>query len=253
MFLLKTLVLVIVCSLSLLFLITTFVSATSEPVPFEVDFDITDDEDEHFDSETFESYSAFNPGEDLGEAGRTINDIIRKNLNKVLKKHDHQNFDKSTNSEMNPELSATGAGGMKAKYRAKQQSTDMLRRKRVQSNHVCPDETAPKIGDRVLLHIPSREHLMPRFTGMRVFAPPHAEYHLDRVTGAFRDSQHISDHHFGAKLLYVFDEHVIQGVWPVHDIMQLHRDLKVVVKDIHVQEDPNGKHQELCYFKVAMQ
>lgn len=106
-----------------------------------------------------------------------------------------------------------------------------------------------------MLHIPSRDHLVPRFTGMRVFAPPHEEYHQDKATG-FRDTQHVVDHHFSAKLLYVFDEHVIQGVWPVHagGIYGSHRNLNVLIKDVHVQEDPNDKEGgELCYFKVVVE
>ena len=234
------------------FFISIFISATTEPVPFEVDFDIEDDEDDHVDSDPRESYSPFNPGDDLEEAGRSVQDIIRKNLGKVYKTH-NRHYDKSSD-DLNLNI-PKGGQRMKMQHHAKHsaQSTDIRRRKRVQSNHVCPDDDAPKVGDRVFIHIPSREHLVPRFTGMRVFAPPHAEYHKDRVTGAFRDNKHIHDHHFGSKWLYVFDEHVIQGIWPVHDMVQHHRDLKMIVKDVHVQEDPKGNHEQLCYFKVAPQ
>jgi hypothetical protein len=255
------------------FLISTYCKAHFEPFPFheeEVDEDLAADQQEDPNDES-EMLIERDPHTQriLSTDGKlTHKDIIRKNLFSTNSKgektktkpgqssssnsifYDHEGMTETDiiREQAHPQNKETNI--LKIIGDAERKANKVKMRYPVKVGHVCPLEDSPKIGDRITLHIPSREHLVPRFTGMRVFAPPHAEYHDDQRNG-FRDSKHIFDHHTKSKLLYVFDEHIIQGVWPVHDTLFAHRNLKVVVNDVHVQEDPNEPGTQLCYVKVA--
>ena len=125
----------------------------------------------------------------------------------------------------------------------------------------CPEPGAPTVGSIVTLHVPDVGHLIPRFHGLRVFAPTDEDKY-EREDGHIKKHSHdVFNEHHRAKVLYAFDEHAVQAIWPVHAYGHGGRNLRVKLTDLFVIEDyPHTAHGAqdksagkitMCFFKAS--
>lgn len=125
----------------------------------------------------------------------------------------------------------------------------------------CPEEGAPSVGDTLWIHVPSHDHLVPRFHGMRVFAPTAADKY-ERERGHIKKHPHdVFNEHHEAKILYVFDDHAVRALWPARAYEHGGKNFKILLTDLFVVTDhPHRAHDEqdkskppldMCFFRAT--
>lgn len=127
---------------------------------------------------------------------------------------------------------------------------------------VCPEPGSPKIGDIVHLHIPSVDHMIPRFHGLRIFAPLGDDVQYEREKGHIKKHSHdLFNEHHQAKVLYAFDEVAVRAVLPAHAYDHGGKNVRVKLTDLFVMEDYPHRADDaqdtskgtitMCFFKAS--